>query len=332
MLRLLRLIVALAIASGCEPGHTSGRAEAPTNDAIIHDSSRLAYVRTIGGRDSFGSVDAALFFGEDVAVIDRMNGRLRLYDPAGHLRSSLGRKGVGPGEFLSPAGLGIRDSEILVLDRGNNRISSVGWEADSLYLAYDIRLPFLLMAMCVLGNRIFLLGLWEGRIVHEIDDEGNIEQSFGTPSEQDPLSGALSSAGQLACSHEDRAIAVGASSISAFWVFSPEGRVIWHGEIPGFSQTVYEVTQGSVRPRAPEGGTWHRTVSLNWLGDSRLLIQLDRRSRDRESGLESRIFDLRSGWLDRAPAWSRRVTAFRDGQVLVVEENPYPLVKLFDVR
>lgn len=322
------------IFSSCQSDTNGVGANLHSSDSIVaSDSSTLTYIRTIGDNESFGEITAARFRSRRaIVVLDQMNGRVLSYNDEGSPMDPFGSKGVGPGEFFAPIELALRSDEILVLDQGNNRISVLLFADDSLYLAKEMRLHFLPMGMCVLSDRIFVLGAWEGHLIHEIDDSGNVVQSFGAPWSEDPLGGALSSLGEISCSERNGAIALASGPIKSFWVFSADGETIWQGETPGFLQTIYQVRNGSFRPQPPEGGFWHSTVSVNWFRESQILVQLHRRSAGEEGRFEARIFDIHRGWMARGPDWPYKVMDVRDELILVTEANPFPVVKVYRVE
>ncbi len=75
-----------------------------------------------GEWDAFGGVvGVALGVDGRIAVADARQSRVVLFDQDGALLGSFGRKGEGPGEFKSLAGVAQFDDGFLAIDAGNNR-------------------------------------------------------------------------------------------------------------------------------------------------------------------------------------------------------------------
>ena len=71
--------------------------------------------------------------GGNIYVIDSGNYRIQKYDSNGKYLATFGRKGQGPGEFLSPQSIGVDSTgNIYVYDKGNNRISVLSKEGRAL--------------------------------------------------------------------------------------------------------------------------------------------------------------------------------------------------------
>jgi DNA-binding beta-propeller fold protein YncE len=62
------------------------------------------------------------FSGGEVLVADPLNARIQRFDANGRFLGAFGRKGVRPGEFLSPQGLVVHAGRVFVAMNGNDRI------------------------------------------------------------------------------------------------------------------------------------------------------------------------------------------------------------------
>ena len=293
----------------------------------------LQAISVVGDADAFGSVDGVLLVDSVVAVLDAMNRRVRLYRLDGTHITDFGRKGLGPGEFFEPAGLAASPAgDLVVLDQGNSRLSTLARQGDSLVLSHEMRLPFGASHICMIGERLYLLGLQGGHLIHELGKQGEVLRSFATPGTQEPLEGQFSAYGRVACSTSSELIALISVPLKSFALYTADGDSVFKGEVPGFVQQVYQTNGQIIRPLPNPEGFAHATAALQWLDDDRVLVQLTRVPADGEAmSLEARVYDRHVGWLTEAPRWSR-VAAVAGQQVALVEVNPYPLVKVYGFR
>lgn len=307
--------------------------EPPSTGQLPPTLPGLSYVSTIGDNESFGFITAATSIDQSrFAVLDGYNSRVSLYSAEGMLLSTFGRKGRGPKEFFYPVALVGRDSDVLVLDRGNLRLSVLGTAGDSLHLLNEVRVPVSSPEdMCFVAGRLYLLGLREGHLIHELDESGQIVQSFGVPLPNDFTGGDLSAVGLLACSSHSQMVAFAASLLNRVQVFSTEGEMIWDGEIPGYERQQYDTTGGRFRPKPPSAGFIHVVKGLDWVGNGQLLVQLGKLPEGESPMLEARLLDVGQGWLPESPRWPRMLHV-SDSLTLFEEIAPYPLVKVYRGR
>ncbi len=113
---LLGLAVSLSSASAAQ---TASIREATARRAL-----------TVGGDDAAGDaylflslVDAKVLPNGNLAVLDRGESNLRLFDAHGRFLRSTGRKGQGPGEFSNPTTIRVAGNRLLV-HAGGNRIAA----------------------------------------------------------------------------------------------------------------------------------------------------------------------------------------------------------------
>lgn len=83
------------------------------------------------GPEAFGFVSGVALVDGSVAVADPMNGEIRVFDWSGAHRFSVGRRGQGPGEFMSIDGL-VRTSgdTLAIFDRQSQRITLLSLEEE----------------------------------------------------------------------------------------------------------------------------------------------------------------------------------------------------------
>ncbi|GIW50969.1 MAG: hypothetical protein KatS3mg081_0324 [Gemmatimonadales bacterium] len=99
-------------------------AEGPQRTRIV-----FRLIRTLGSldgvHDAFGEIwSVALDSRANIYVVDRSRAQVLVFDSAGNFRAAIGRKGRGPGEFVSPINLAIGPGDsVLVFDQGVRRMS-----------------------------------------------------------------------------------------------------------------------------------------------------------------------------------------------------------------
>lgn len=291
----------------------------------------LRYSRTLGNEETFGHITAAAALpGGLVAILDGRERQVTLLGRTGSVLGIRDRRGRGPGELFHPTALATRGGSLLVLDRGNIRIVELSVVADTLAWRGEIRAPIVSPHdMCTVGDRLFLLGLEGGKLIHEVGRNGQIARSFGTAVDDDPTRGHLTAAGSLVCSPSGW-IAVLTGVVNHVVVFSLEGEERWKGRIPDFRRQEYDTGGGVLRPLPPSGGYTNTIVSAR-ASDGRFLdIQLGRSSAKAAGvALESRRLDVTTGsWIPVAMNWPR-LLLISDGYHFFYEENPFPTVKVY---
>ena len=78
-------------------------------------------------------------------VVDAGNNRIQTFSPNGDFVSSFGSSGLGPGQFLNPAGIDIDDEgNIYVTDKGNHTIEKFTSDGEFIKSFH-----FIFQAMCL---------------------------------------------------------------------------------------------------------------------------------------------------------------------------------------
>lgn len=274
-------------------------------------------------------VDAVILPDGRIVALDRLFHEVRLFSAEGPHLASSGREGDGPGEFRHfeavdfDAGLGLS-----VLDRGAFRLSWYDVAGDSLSFRGSVRVPFQAYTHCTVAGRIYLVGVHEGRMIHEVAPSGEILRSFGEPVDApaipEPFAGTVQrhfSTGPLECDEDRRAI---------FWMMSGTGRISsfdldgnprWSRQYPRFMALDSEITErGTHRYTYSEAGwtSGQGLTLLMWLplyDDSRVT---------RGYVLEAATGDLRSG-----PVQGPLLGAAAGARVLGWEQLPFPRLLVF---
>jgi hypothetical protein len=332
---LATLALGLALAMACGPSPDASEADIAARIEALgeYPSARLSAAGTIGDSEAFGSIDAIQLISGRLAVLDAMNSRVSLYSADGQLLSRFGRRGEGPGELSLAVDLAWTPAEeLLVLDRGNQKVLALKSESDSLVLAREFNIRLSVGAdMCLMGDRIFVLGNHEGNLVHEISPDGTLLQSFGARSDGDVFKAAHTVLGRIACSGTAQAIALVPLTLGELRIFSADGTSLVAESIPEYAEQVINTDGISVRLSMPDEGFSHITAAVNWLDANALLVQLNRVPEAPTSALEGRLFRLDGGWSSAEPTLPRVLEQSED-TIYVMEADPYPVVRVYGVR
>lgn len=132
----------------------------------------------------FGSVaDIGLDALGRIYILDRENWRIQKFTENGDFISSLSiKQGQGPSEVSMLTGMAVSQAGLVfLLDRGANKI--VVLNADGAFV-HQFILEFQAAHLgCLEGERVAVLGLHQGKILHVFDAQGRLEASFGDPFE-----------------------------------------------------------------------------------------------------------------------------------------------------
>ena len=286
--------------------------------------------RQVGDTDTFGSIDEVLpLTGTRLVVLDKINSRLTLHDSTGSVLSELGRRGFGPGEFFDPVALlRLGPDEFWVLDRGSLRLTQVTADGDSLRVVGDVPTPFAAGDMCAIGERVYLLGLFEEAVLHEFDS-GQVLRSFGEVEGQ-AVEQALSSLAKMACSFEHQAIAVVTESLGDLQIFQADGTKTYVAPIPEYSRVIYEVGLNAVRPKMPPSGIVHLAKSVLWHGDT-VVVQLGRAPDDGSVVWEERRLSLQDRSWQSTPPRLPTILGREEGWLYTTLDIPFPVLYLYRI-
>lgn len=309
---------------GAGAGHLAGTRTLPES---------LRQIARIGDTNAFGTIDGVREVeGARVAVLDAVNGTVSLYSREGRLIFRFGRRGAGPGEFGAAVDMEEdQDGNLLVLDRGTQRVSVLRIVGDSIGLGRTIQLRLTPGDMCLIAGRLFVLGLLGGKLVHEINAEGDIVRSFGSRPDTNRFKDAIAGMGRLACSEAGQAIALVPRTLKEIYIYSVQGALLRRDSIPGYSEIVYATQGPSVRPTTPASGFWNEIAALTWIDDHTLLVQLHREPTPGGALVQGWELRVNEGWASVPRIWPR-VADVVGNTIYATEADPYPLVKVYRVR
>lgn len=274
-----------------------------------------------------------------VFVLDSRMHVVRAFDESGAHVSAFGRPGAGPEEFSHLVGLHVQDGRtLLILDAGNARLTELRLTEAGLERVGSMRTPIPSQDFCVLGNRIFFLGYFEGKVIHEINRSGAWVRSFGDPpAAASEFAANVLTGGKLTCVHDDRGGMIIHASRLLPWVasYSADGRRRWVTNLSGFDVMEVEAARGRVVFRAPPGGSANVIVSAVPVivpFGAYLLVQFGRQGAGHAASpeemveVQTRVLSLDSGQELRTLAHLPRIDHVRDGRAYSIENVPFPQV------
>lgn len=286
-------------------------------------------------------VDVASDGAGNVYVLDQSRTRLSVFDERGHFVTAAEGKGEGPGEFNYPVAMARDDEDrILVLDSGNRRINTYVLQGTALKFAGSRRTLFSAMDLCTLGSRVFVLGYFDGFLVHELSPGGGIAQSFGEPFRQDNSFVARATAdGKMECVEASASVLIASEKLGIVAAYSADGERRWSKRLSGFNAMIVEVLgPGRVRYSKPEdGGPEDLTTSLLHLGREMVLVQFGKAfpkmgSVEEIQEVQSRVLSIPTGEeVARTQALPRLDES--DGTLLFSHGSlPYPRATVYAFR
>ena len=116
---LLGLLALLAVAPAAQAAYTVANVFGRPGSGPGEFGPPRADFRTFRLLTSPGGI---AFAGKDVLISDPLNARIQRFSASGRFLGAFGRKGVRPGEFLSPQGLVVHGGKVFVAMNGNDRI------------------------------------------------------------------------------------------------------------------------------------------------------------------------------------------------------------------
>ncbi|MGH7500631.1 MAG: 6-bladed beta-propeller [Longimicrobiales bacterium] len=339
------LLLSTVVSTACsDPG--------PSNDRpVTAGQPRDSTVATFGVADSpfeqaIGEITDVAFDAEDrIVLLDARNHRIQLIRPDGQLVAQFERSGRGPGEFYVPAAVDVgSDGLIYVLDRGNQRVTSLRQERDSLTFVNEFRIEHDARDLCVLRNAVLLVGDYEQQILHyySVDGQylrsaGNLEGAPADHPAEHPLYERHFSTGSLLCDLDREEILFAATLHGLLRSFDSEGIEVGRRSLAGFVPVSITVSEsGGLSTDYPEGRDfYHRVQNIVLEDDSVVVVQVaaEHRAalgeRSRFEYFEYRLHSIDSRVPERLQASRFGAPYFRGRRVVVVAvSEPFPMLRV----
>lgn len=342
------LALALLVLSACG----SPEVDPLTPGPFIGDWTETVRIGQLEAPDEevFGRIGAvALFERGGVAVLDAQAGRAVGFDDQGSHAFTLGRRGPGPGEFVDPSALfRVSDDTLAFLNRSARTLQSFARQSASTFgeiARYE--LPFWPSGGCSMRGRIFILGGFEDRAVHEVDREGVIVNSFPASDYADEAAEGAPEAiawdlrdqarsGLLVCSEVSGHVIHIPYRLGWARAYTAGGDLAWHVSLPDFvkGRVVPAMGGGAVKYEFdPDFNYSHSVVGAAVVVDSHVALSMSvavpRGQEPEVDGLLA-LVDLETGEQTRRDEFAGVVMAGHGERAAVVYREPFPRVVILE--
>jgi 6-bladed beta-propeller len=276
-----------------------------------------------------------------IIVLDAGEHRLVVVKPSGERLQYLGRRGAGPGEYLSPMAIALTDNgRLFVVDPQTSRLTEYSASsADSVRYIKDWLLSVRGYELCTAGERVFVQGDSEQRLIHEVSfsDRATL-RSFAELKSYHPLATSpfvrpLLTHGALACSPNGDFVAFAPTQLGEVRVFRSSGQEQLFVRLTPFREIgVIPVERGFRYDYT--GPFFQQNVALVVHDDGALVVQIvTLRPRDRQRSFPE-TFEFRElspmGTTRNSMSGTGRLAALTPTRVVCTREEPFPLVLVYD--
>ncbi len=300
----------------------------------------------ISGRSQ--SPDSALAFVQDVAVdsrgtvyvLDSRYNAVRIYDAQGAYVRSIKHGARLEELFFVPRAVAVDPSDVLyVLDSGSDRISMFGpSDSAGVTFAGSFSIRFRAWDMCILGSRLFIVGLHEGAVIHELTRDGDLLRSFGEPQEgYNPILGELLASGLLHCANAENKVFLLPRFFGTVRAYSHDGVLEWSTPLPGIVGLKIEEEGGGFGFLPPEDGRFHAGGSVfvtegQWVVVQHGVNTKGMTERGRYEEVETHLLSLASGQVVGRQADLPLIRTVRSRRAYGVDNVSIPKVTIYSLR
>ena len=163
--------------------------------------------------------------------------RVFIFNDRGALRTTLGGRGAGPGQFGDPRALDLSEDGRLLLVMDNRRTHVFQREGDVFQFMRAFQVPYG-NDLCTMNEEAYTLGYSRERlaIIHRYAIDGTHIASFGEPYDDpnEPIRMVLSDEGLIACNAEHRIVGLAHTRIPVLTGYSEDGNVAWRVRFADF--------------------------------------------------------------------------------------------------
>lgn len=278
-----------------------------------------------------------------IIVLDTHGFGIRWYHADGRYGGPVGRGGQGPGEFRRPSDMAIDAANRLhVLDSGNDRISIYEFvDGEPRHLTDQRRPVRAAVSMCTAGNRRFLLSTSAEQMLHEIDEEGRLVRSFGTPVQPDRelarefrglASGFLLTAGPISCDARNDRILFASLWTGEVRMYDPAGELVWRTPLSDFERSIMKYNERfgmcCQLGADPRTGTYVQALAAVGVDDN-VVVSLRRWQDSGSRSFETRILRAADGAeIGRVPSNMILTAVLRNGEHIGFANSPFPHVRI----
>jgi len=334
------LALGLVVHSSCG----APQADAPPPGPFIGDWTETQRIGRLAAPDEevFGNIrSVALLERGGVVILDAQAARAVGFNEAGRHSFTLGRRGHGPGELVDPSALfRVADDTLAFLNRSTRTLQLFArQESEPFGEIGRYELPFWPSGGCAMHGRIFILGGYEDRALHEVDRYGVVVNSFpasdySPEAESAPETVAWdlrdqARSGHLVCSDASGHVIHVPQHLGWARAYTVEADLSWHSSLPDFVKSVViPAAGGGVKYNLdPDFNFAHRVIGAAVVADTHLAmsiaVSVPRGEEPEVEGLLS-LLDLATGSQTRRDEFGGVIMSGLGDRVAVVYREPFP--------
>jgi sugar lactone lactonase YvrE len=224
----------------------------------------------------------------NIYVLDSGNTRIQKFGPDGKYLATIGRKGQGPGEFISPSSLDFdKDGNLVVTDTAQSRLHVIiggGQDVKSIVLK-DERL----YGLRCLGSSGFVgrastysipmrnqpeKKIGEMRLFRKLDPDGHVTASFGELADfGEAITNATGNESEFDVDGRDN-VTVSFNAQNRIEKYSPDGKLLWRADRPlNYGTAVkkkgsIDRSGGGISMSAPEMNVCSKGIAVDGRGQA----------------------------------------------------------------
>jgi len=325
--RTLRTVVraTLAVLAIPAPALAQQTTGAPRLEAIWKVGVENGTASETFAKIGAAAIDLAGF----VYLLDTGAQVIHSFSPTGSFVGTYSRAGRGPGEMATPVTIRIDNKgELLLLDAANG-IARFATRNGQLRLQSSTKLPFTGADLCFVGDTMYVLGAYQGKVVHRVSRSGAVVSSFGElfgPAHA--VREVLNTRGRIACATGPTRIAVAPALLPEVRVYDGGERLRLAIPVPRFTSIVIQQHDGGAYSMLPRKQGFSENAVLRFEPDHSLFVQSQLLQRGSTVGIEACV----------APPEGKRCVSVRGtlpllmashaGRIVVYNEEPFPSVTL----
>jgi hypothetical protein len=298
------IFVVLSFLSGIGPAASSGqKVETVDGVRVVHNEKgglwgkspkvALELIRKIGDIDTDDEhlafnypTDIAVDQEGNIYVLDGGNTRIQKFDQDGKYLATIGRKGQGPGEFISPSDLDLdEDGNLVVTDTAQMRLHVIiggGKDVKSIVLKDE---PIYGIRSLGAGGYVGRASTYsfprrnqpakkldEMRLFRRLDPDGRVTASFGELTDfGESLTNATGNGCELDVDGRD-AVTVSFNAQNRLEKYGPDGKLLWRADRPlNYGTAVMKKgsidrSGGSISMSAPEMNVCSKGIAVDGRG------------------------------------------------------------------
>lgn len=298
-------------------------------------------VSTVGGdaETPFGEITHVARFQDGFVVADDTDQRVHLFDGDGGVRAIVGRTGDGPGEFRRITAVAQVGSRTLAVADVTRRVELFEM-TDSLRFLRRVSLDFGPMAICSMGDRIFVYAMSEADSLPPIrvldtawTEQGRIGESYRSPNPG--INSAMGTSVALLCAPElQRLVVIPRASLGDIYVLEADGTPVVRYQWSDYRSIALLEDAVGYSALFDEGGVnRHRSGAV--IDDSLALIQYeflsyaDLEARAGATTIQTVVLNLKTGdVVSRSSDWPV-VLDFGSGGAVEMLDTDWPGFRVY---